>query len=145
LKTNIKESRHNLIKKYIKHSKVRSQEELVKHLQLSGFAVTQATISRDIADLGLIKTKGGFYALAEDEELKSIFQTLVKEVKYSGNMVVVNTLPAAAQTVARYIDSASVSEVLGSVAGDDAIFLLITEDVSAKKVADKLLGYKEEG
>jgi len=145
MKTNskTKENRHNLIRDYIKGSKVRSQEELVSHLQKKGFAVTQATVSRDIAELGLVKSGAGFYALAEDEELNNIFQSLVKTVKYSGNIVVINTMPAAAQTVARYIDKAAVSGIMGSVAGDDTIFVLIAESVSNKAIVKKFQELKE--
>lgn len=135
--------RHNLIKEHIRASKIRSQEELVIYLKKRGFKVTQATISRDIGDLGLVKDEAGFYVLAEEAQLKNIFQTLVKEVRHSGNIVVINTLPASAQTVARYIDSASILSVLATVAGDDTIFLLIDEKIASKKVAKDLLGYKE--
>jgi len=143
MKTKTKVDRHNLIREYIKGSKVRSQEELVDYLQEKGFAVTQATVSRDIAELSLVKNGDGFYVMAEDEELKNIFQSLVKTVKYSGNIVVINTLPAAAQTVARYIDKAAISGVLGSVAGDDTIFVLIAENVSNKAMVKNFQELKE--
>ncbi len=137
-----KNSRLNLIKEYIKQGQVRTQEELLKYLQSQGFKVTQATVSRDIADIGLTKNGAGYYVLAQDEELRSIFKTMVVDVSKSGNIVLVKTLAAAAQTVARYIDSAEIQGIMGSVAGDDTIFLLIVDDMDSCIVLDKLRDYK---
>ena len=141
--TIIKEKRLNLIKDFIKAKKVRTQEELVNFLQDEGYNVTQATVSRDITDIGLQKSASGHYVLAQEEELRTILKTLVKTVNYSGNIVLVNTLPAAGQTVASYIDKAKITGVLGSVAGDDTIFLLIAENKEANAVVNELQALKE--
>lgn len=141
-KTGKKRDRLNLIKEYVRYSKVRTQEELLKYLQVQGYDVTQATISRDIADMGLTKNRAGYYALVTDEELRTIFKTLVTAVNHSANIVLVKTLPASAQTVARFLDSADVHGILGSVAGDDTIFLLIAENVPSRAVVKKLLDLK---
>lgn len=144
MKTKSKVNRLNSIKEFVKVSQVRTQEELVKYLQMQGFVVTQATVSRDISELGLTKNSAGIYVLAQDEELKSVFKTLVKQVNSSANIVLVKTVPGAAQTVARFIDNASILGILGSVAGDDTIFLLVNENVPARVVVKKLLAFKEE-
>ncbi|TET52658.1 MAG: ArgR family transcriptional regulator [Actinobacteria bacterium] len=143
MKTSSKQERINLIKEFIKHKEVRTQEELLNYLESQGLQVTQATVSRDVSEVGLQKKGTGYYVLAEEIELKSIFKTLVKKINSSMNIVLVSTVAGAAQTVARYIDSAKISGVLGSVAGDDTIFLLVSENVPARAVVKKLKAFKE--
>ena len=144
MKTKSRANRLSLIKNYIQENNIRTQEELVNYLEHESFEVTQATVSRDITDIGLKKNGEGFYVLAEEEELKTIFKTLVKRVSSSGNIVVVTTMPGAGQTVASYIDSSPITEVLGSVDGDDTIFLLVAENESSKTIANKLMAFKED-
>ncbi|HDZ86430.1 MAG TPA: ArgR family transcriptional regulator [Actinobacteria bacterium] len=106
--------------------------------------MTQATVSRDVADIGLKKNSAGNYVLAQEEELKTILKTLVKKVTYSANIVLINTLPAAGQTVASYLDKAKLDGVMGSVAGDDTIFLLVAEDHDAETITIELRALKED-
>lgn len=144
MKTKTKSDRLNLIKQYIKQANVRTQEQILKYLQVQGYEVTQATVSRDIAELSLKKNNAGYYVLAEDEELRTIFRTLVVQVTSSANIVLVKTVGGAAQTVARFVDSAAIHGILGSVAGDDTIFLLVAENVPSRAVVNKMLALKGE-
>ncbi len=139
-----KEQRLDLIRDFIKENKVRTQEELVVFLQSRGYNMTQATVSRDVADIGLKKNSAGNYVLAQEEELKTILKTLVKKVTYSANIVLINTLPAAGQTVASYLDKSKLDGVMGSVAGDDTIFLLVAEDHDAETITIELRALKED-
>lgn len=138
VKSNQKSRRLELVRQHIKQVKIKTQEQILRFLQIQGFDVTQATVSRDIADLGLTKNKNGFYVLAKDEELRSIFKTLVTDISYSGNIVLVKTIEAAAQTVAKFVDSANINGIMGSVAGDDTIFFLVMENIPSRVVVKKL-------
>ncbi|NLG32552.1 MAG: arginine repressor [Syntrophomonadaceae bacterium] len=131
----------------ISNQRITTQEELCEALRNHGFNVTQATVSRDIRELQLVKIpeSGGYrYAQPENqnisgasERLKRIFQDSVIGIDSSENLIVVKTLPGAAQSVASVIDSTNRNEILGTVAGDDTIFVVIKPKNAVKKVIDE--------
>jgi transcriptional regulator of arginine metabolism len=122
----------------ISKQRISTQEELCEALKNGGYDVTQATVSRDIKELQLIKIpddEGYYYALPEmpdnnpikhtHNRMRRLFQDSVIDIDWSENIVVIKTLPGAAQSIASVIDSAELKNVLGSVAGDDTIFVVV--------------------
>jgi transcriptional regulator of arginine metabolism len=113
---------------------------------------TQATVSRDLDELGAIKVRvaGGetVYAIPElpkdrvtpEEQLRRVMSDWVVEVAHSANLVVVRTPPGSADVVASAIDRAGVEDVLGTVAGDDTVLLVVSERTGGAKVAKRVLG-----
>ena len=115
--------RHDVIREIVRENSIRTQRDLAVKLQEAGHDCTQATISRDITDMGLLKSQEGFYILPEDLRLQRMVSELVEDVNVAGNLVVVTTFPGGAAGVAGAIDSASIEGSLGSVAGDNTIMI----------------------
>jgi transcriptional regulator of arginine metabolism len=145
----VKLTRHNQILQIISDRVVKSQRDLVKALSESGLKVTQATVSRDIRELGLIKVsskKGIRYVtpesrvknVREDDRLRRLVRNAVTQLEDSQNLVVVKTLPGAAQGVASAIDQANWPGVIGTVAGDDTILVVVKSSVKATAVRQRL-------
>lgn len=134
--------RHKLVRKIIREKPIRIQGELVKELKRAGHKVTQATVSRDVNDLGLekITVEGGksVYALPEDRYLKRMCEDLVKKVEQSSNLLVVKTSPGTAQGVASALDGAAWEEILGTIAGDDTILVIASGDQAANAALQRL-------
>ena len=126
--------RENQIRTIIRNNPVRTQKELADLLQEDGFVCTQATISRDISELGLMKSAEGFYVLPEDQHLERMMNDLVLMVQAASNLVVVKTRPGAAQGVCAAIDSADMPGALGTVAGDDTILLAAVSEEAAATI-----------
>ncbi len=130
----MKYSRHSKVLDLIDQNEIETQDELAIRLQSEGYKVTQATVSRDIKELRLIKvlTKSGRYKYATikhqdnviTERFIKIFKDSVLQVDFAQNIVVVKTLPGAAQAAAAALDSLDLKEVVGTLAGDDTIFLV---------------------
>jgi len=143
-----KQQRQQLIKKIVQQQPVKSQLELLKILAAKGLAVTQATVSRDLSEIGIHKQKTGHgltYVYEPGEKpvpnkLAQIFSQFVFSVQKSANLVLLKTAPAAAQTVAAYLDKEKLPGVLGTVAGDDTVLVVLADD---KKVGRKLQAYFE--
>ncbi len=132
--------RQDAIRKIVRDEPIRTQTELVNALADLGFAVTQATVSRDIADLGLGKNAHGVYALAEDTRLNMIVGASVKETRRAGNQVLVFTDPGTAGGVAAAFDSANFDGVLGSIAGDDTILVITSDNAAGSKFEESIRG-----
>ncbi|HLI30016.1 MAG TPA: ArgR family transcriptional regulator [Terriglobia bacterium] len=138
--------RRNQILDIIRTKSVYTQTELRRALAQRGIRVTQATVSRDIEDLGLVKTREG-YALPGTTEssappqpaLSVILKEFLREVQQASNLVVVKTHPGNAHTVGVALDSTGWAEVLGTVAGDDTIFLATAGPRQAAQVRKKIL------
>jgi transcriptional regulator of arginine metabolism len=128
--------RHAAIRSIVRRERVRTQRDLVEHLKQAGFACTQATVSRDIAEMGLQKLPEGVYVLAEDVHLQRMVSELVANVVRSGQLVLVKTTAGGGQGVAAALDAANLDAILGSIAGDDTI-LIVT---GSEEDADTLLG-----
>lgn len=127
--------RHFAINDIVTNQRIATQEELCEALRNSGFDITQATVSRDIKEMQLVKIpdKEGYrYALPDVattwgsfERMKRIFRDSVVTIDSSENLVVIKTLPGAAQSVASLIDSSNHNHILGTVAGDDTVFVAV--------------------
>ena len=140
-----KAQRRQLILKIISEKPIQTQQELAEELEKKGVVVTQATISRDIRELGLVKeplpTGGNRYRAPDREELgprKRIFADLVTEIDNSENLVIVKTLPSGAQSVASIIDSLSHQHILATLAGDDTVLAVVRPKEKAAAVAAEL-------
>jgi transcriptional regulator of arginine metabolism len=130
-----KRDRHGRILEVLKESRVTSQEALRELLLERGIEVTQATLSRDIREMRLVKVPGAdgasHYSLPEEWEstpsLGSLLPTLLHSVEGVNNLLVVRTMKGGAQTVAAGIDWEEWPEVLGTLAGDDTILLILRD------------------
>lgn len=120
--------RQDAIREIVRNKNVRTQRMLVDELKTMGFDCTQATVSRDIADMGLRKLPEGVYVLAEDLHLQRMVSELVVEVVRTGNLVLVKAQPGTASGIAAAIDAAELPAVLGSLAGNDTILVIARTD-----------------
>ncbi|HJG37848.1 arginine repressor [Enorma phocaeensis] len=120
--------RQDAIREIVRNKNVRTQRVLVEELKKQGYDCTQATVSRDIADMGLRKLPEGVYVLAEDLHLQRMVSELVIEVVHAGNLVIVKAQPGTASGIAAAIDAAELPEVLGSLAGNDTILVITRTD-----------------
>ena len=145
----MKSRRHNLIKKIISEEIIETQEALAEALRSRHVRVTQATISRDIKELFLIKVPAGSgryrYAVSLGESvhfsegrMKRLFKDNVTFCDFSENTVVVKTIPGGAATVASALDTSGWPEIIGTVAGDDSIFVLVKPKDTAEAVTARI-------
>lgn len=142
----MKIKRHNAIIELIKTREVATQEELLELLKKAGYKVTQATISRDIRELKLTKVNNGNkqkYAVIQNDEgvndkyvrvLKDGFVSMVP----SGNLIILKTVTGMAMAVATAVDALEINEIAGCIAGDDTIFIAVSENSSTADVMNKL-------
>ncbi len=142
-----KAHRQQLIASLIAKHAVTNQPQLVELLAQDGVTATQATVSRDLEDLGAVKVRvpGGdtVYAipefaparLAPEDQLRRVMGEWVAEVTHSGPMVVVRTPPGCAHVVASALDRSGMPEIVGTVAGDDTIFCVAAEHVGGASLA----------
>lgn len=116
--------RQDAIREIVRNKDVRTQRMLAEELKKCGFDCTQATVSRDIADMGLRKLPEGVYVLAEDLHLQRMTSELVVDVTRADNLVLVKAQPGTASGIAAAIDAAELPDVLGSLAGNDTILVI---------------------
>ncbi len=145
-----KAQRQHRIVRLLEQQSVASQGELVELLAADGIVATQATVSRDLEDLGAVKVRvpGGEMVsavpelsrdrLAPEDHLRRVLADWVVQVAHSGNLVVVQTPPGCAHVVGSAIDRSGVDGVLGTVAGDDTLLLVAEERTGGAKVAKKI-------
>ena len=144
----MKAQRHAAILKLVSRTRVASQDELRRLLNREGFEVTQATLSRDIRELGLIKipdTQGSYYAASADVEsrgpnLDQLLAMSLLAVDGVGPLLVLRTPPGAAQSLGVALDRAQWSEVVGTIAGDDTILVILRSERFRSRVAERLRG-----
>lgn len=136
-------SRMDLIRNLVRNNQVKTQGELVDLLSMNGLNVTQATISRDISEMGLLKKEGGgYYVLPEDMFVRRMVNELVTEAIAAQNLVVVKSSIGAAQGVAAALDGADLEGIVGSIAGDDTIILVTPDSNAATALADTIMSFK---
>ena len=116
--------RQDAIRDIVRNKDVRTQRVLVDELRACGFDCTQATVSRDIADMGLRKLPEGIYVLAEDLHLQRMVSELVTGVLRPDNLVLIKAQPSTASGIAAAVDAAELPDVLGSLAGNDTILVI---------------------
>ena len=138
----MKNLRQAKIMEIISNKNVETQEQLLQALQEAGFRSTQATISRDIKEMRIVKELTSFgtyrYSASADEvsgtfstKLDTIFRECITTFDYAQNMVVIRTLPGLASAAAAAIDAMNMSVVVGTLAGDDTVFLVMRDSNAA--------------
>ncbi len=144
----MKSIRHSKILDIISKKEIETQEELVNELILAGFKVTQATVSRDIKDLRLTKIpddRGGYKYTSVDKadmgitpKMKQLFVNTVLSITSANNIIVVKTLSGSASTIGVVVDALKHPAILGSVAGDDTMIIVVASDEQVADVVSKL-------
>ena len=139
----MKNARHFAIREILSNERIATQDDLCKALKKKGFQITQATISRDIKELQLVKVAdaiGYRYGLPESaklgvqERMKRIFKDAVLSIAHNDTLIVIKTLPGSAQAVASLIDGSFDDSILGTVAGDDNIFVALKNGKALQQV-----------
>ena len=147
-------ARQGRIVEMVSQRAVRSQSELAKLLAAEGIDVTQATLSRDLDELGAVKLRGPdggapVYVIPEDgspvrgiqggtTRLVRVLGELLVSTDFSGNLAVLRTPPGAAQFLASALDRAALHEVVGTIAGDDTILVVAREPMTGAELADRI-------
>ena len=140
-----KRKRQNLIKKLIETHDISTQSELLEVLKKEGISINQPTISRDLRELAVIKSARGLnkivYQVPTDtdfvtmNEFRHKFINLVTDIQHTENLILVKTLPGEAQGIAKAIDNARLKQILGTIAGDDTILVVVTKTSDVKKIS----------
>lgn len=147
----MKQLRQQAVRDLIEQRAVRTQQELAAALRERGFRATQATVSRDVAELGLVKaSRNGVSAYAMpvrgpdaeasgEERLGSLLHALPIEIRQAGLLLVVRTIPGSAHAIAAALDRARWAEVVGSVAGDDTVFVAFADRHALERIRRRLV------
>ncbi|MBQ3924305.1 MAG: arginine repressor [Firmicutes bacterium] len=139
-------SRQNMVLELIESNEIETQEQLCQLLRESGYNVTQATVSRDIKELQLVKklsSSGRYkYVQSKDEgpisgRFVKIFKETITSVEAAGNIVVIKTLSGCGSAAAEAIDSLGIEHLVGSVAGDNTILIVIDDEKNVSEIVDK--------
>lgn len=147
--TDLKERRQRVIADLIRSNALSSQEELAERLGSMGFAVTQATISRDLEQIGAIKVRRdgqlsyGFPEASErraSPRLAAVFRDWVRSIEIAANLIVIRTPPGSAHLVGVVLDQSELAEVVGTICGDDTIFVACRSVTEAEALSMKLRG-----
>ena len=128
--------RQDAIRRIVRNERVKTQRALVDLLKAQGYVCTQATVSRDITEMGLRKLPEGVYVLAEDLHLQRMISDLVSDVQRSNNLVLIKAAAGTAPGVAAALDAAGLEDILGSIAGDDTILVITTTEESGKLLVE---------
>ena len=145
---NAKATRREAILRLITSERISTQNELSRRLEEEGFPVTQATISRDIRELRLVKTAGNggyYYEVGKPAEkyhaphkFYSLYQAMVRDVDYAQNLVVIHSDTGMAQAVCAAMDSMDWPGVLGTIAGDDTVLVVTRDEACAAELGQSL-------
>lgn len=144
-----KEFRHRALRDIVSRRSIRTQRELVAALKAQGIPATQATLSRDITELGLTKVeRGGAFAYAlpagsgveqtAESRLATLLADAPTEVAVAGSILVLKTLPGSAHAIAASLDRLHLAEVVGTVAGDDTLFVAVRDEASLRSLRSRL-------
>jgi transcriptional regulator of arginine metabolism len=143
----MKKIRQKAILDLVRSQEVASQEELLEGLLARKIEVSQSTLSRDIQELGLAKS-GGVYTVmgaepprTSDEAIRRTIREFLIEVALAQNIVVLKSGPGHASTLSRAVDEAKWEEVVGSLAGDDTVFVAVRSEKESRRVADRIREY----
>jgi transcriptional regulator of arginine metabolism len=141
-----KNYRQGQILKLIRDKRIFTQDELAEELRAQGISATQVTLSRDIRDLRLVKTREGYQEMAPEEkgpEFPLLAAEFVLDVRTAQNLVVLKTAPGHANSVAVALDQEEWPEVVGTIAGDDTILVITPDRETAELVQEKLMAVLE--
>ncbi len=139
--------RQKLVLQLVHKTPIATQSDLQQKLRVAGIKVDQATLSRDIHELGLVRAafdKGYRYALIEEvsptvpQKSMTMMKRFVREIDFSCNQIIIKTDAGAAPPVAEALDHMSLEEILGTVAGDNTVLVVVRESYIAKRVVAKL-------
>ena len=144
-------ARQQKILEIINAKEIDTQEELCAELNFENFKVTQATVSRDIKELKLYKVSGKekkyrYACLESDDEsvsskMKNIFRECVQTINYASNIIVIKTMRGNGSTAGTFVDSLQMKEIIGSVAGDDTLLIVVDTTENAQLIMQKLREY----
>ena len=144
-------ARQQKILEIISVKEIDTQEELCEELNRLNFNVTQATISRDIKELKLYKisgtTKKYKYACLESDDdsvrgkMKTLFRECVQTISYANNIIVIKTMRGNGSSAGMFVESLQLKEIIGSVAGDDTLLIVVDSNENTKLIADRLKEY----
>ena len=140
-----KSYRHGQILKLVRSRSLRTQEELARSLRTVGVRATQVTLSRDIRELGLVKTADGYSLPAEaaptGPDLATVLREFLLDVRVAQNLLVLITPPAHANSVAEALDQAAWPEIVGTIAGDNTVLVIAPAAKKAAALREKLLRF----
>src|SRR6202046_954623 len=137
-----KSYRHGQIFRLIRSKRIHKQQELSRELKQAGVPATQVTLSRDIREMRLVKTREGYREMEADEggpAFKMLAGDFLQDVRAAQNLVVLKTSPGHANSVAVALDSEGWPEVVGALAGDGTILVIAPDNATAEKVRQKLI------
>jgi transcriptional regulator of arginine metabolism len=137
-----KSFRQGQILEIIRDKQVYTQDELARALSGRGIAATQVTLSRDIRDLGLVKTPDGYQQLAASAAGPSLEDTVAEfliDIRMAQNLVVLRTAPANANSLAVALDHEQLDEIVGTIAGDDTVLVITPDSETAAKFRERML------
>jgi transcriptional regulator of arginine metabolism len=142
--------RQGQIVKLIRAKRIPTQDDLARELKNTyGIETTQVTLSRDIRDLGLVKTPEGYRQLEaaapQGPDVESVASELLQDARVAQNLIVLRTSPGNANALAVALDKADWPEIVGTIAGDDTILVVTPDSSAAGKLRAKLLGYVQSG
>lgn len=142
-----REHRRSVIKRLIHEHRISSQEELVKLLAIHGVQCTQATLSRDLRDMNVVRrtTAAGPVYQADRSPaylaaLRRVVGMEIQNVRHNGSLIVIRTLAGRAEGVAAFLDGWGHGNILGTVAGDDTVFVAPADTSKIEKLADQIRG-----
>lgn len=141
-----KSYRQGQILKLIRSKRISTQDELAQELRNLGISATQVTLSRDIRDLRLVKTREGYQEMAPEERgpaLQLLAAEFVLDVRCAQNLVVLRTAPGNANSVAQALDQEEWPEVVGTIAGDNTILVIAPDRSTAEIVQERLMAILE--
>ena len=139
-----KSFRQGQILQIVRSKEIYTQEELARELGERGVQTTQVTLSRDMREIGLVKTADGYRQLAAEKngpELASVVDDFLQDIRVAQNLVVLKTSPGNANSLAIAIDREELEEVVGTVAGDDTVLVITSDNDAAAKFHQKMLGF----
>ncbi|MEJ5367285.1 MAG: arginine repressor [Bryobacteraceae bacterium] len=139
-----KNYRQGQILKLIRSKRINTQEELAQELRALGIEVTQVTLSRDLREMGIVKTADGYREILPDPTGPSLAQVMAEyllDVRLAQHLVVLKTSTGSANSLAVALDQEDWPEIAGTVAGDDTVFVACWDNQRAKTVHERLLSY----
>lgn len=138
-----KNFRQGQILKLIRKKEICTQEELAKELATLGISATQVTLSRDIRDLGLVKTADGYQQLpiniSSRSDVANVAEEYLQDIRVAQNLVVLRTSPGNANTLAIALDREELDDVIGTIAGDDTVLVIAPDNTAADRFRTRML------
>jgi transcriptional regulator of arginine metabolism len=139
--------RQGQILKLIRSKRIATQEDLARELKNTyGIETTQVTLSRDVRELGLLKTPEGYRqvsAASSGPDLASVAAELLQDVRVAQNLIVLRTSPGNANALAVALDKQNWTEIVGTIAGDDTVLVVAPDSETAVQLSKKLISYSE--